>query len=106
MKNGGPYSKWFTIVKFRGGKDATRKYIPTMMFVRGVGVVVKTTHINALNGENSFDPVFDKAIKIARSQSTEGHVICEPEEIKKNWNYDFSPKEVLELIFKTYRIGA
>ena len=104
MKNGGPYSRRLTIVKFRGTRHGEEIY--PYMFVRGVGVVVKTTPVNALNGENSFDPVFDKAIKIARSQSTEGHVLCEPEEIKKNWNYDFSPKEVLELIFKTYRIGA
>ena len=80
MKNGGPYSKWLTIVKFRGTRPDEETY-STMMFVRGVGVVVKTTHVKGLKGSNSFDPVFDKAIKIVRSRSTDPHVCSPGEEI-------------------------
>ena len=71
------------------------------IFVRGIGVVVRTTPLVSAEDANKYDDMFDKAIRTAADLGASESLLERIEYVKKNWAYSFSPKETLQIFFES-----
>lgn len=71
------------------------------IFVRGVGVVVRTTPLMSAEDVRKYDDVFDKAIRTAADLGASERMLARLVYVKENWSYPFSPKETLQIFFES-----
>ena len=72
---------------------------------RGLGVIIRTTPIDVIKEETKdFDAVFDKAIKTAKELKASEYMIRHLEVTKDSWTYDYSPEEILQIIFDSLNL--
>ena len=71
------------------------------IFVRGLGVVVRTSPMMSAEDARKYDDTFDKAIKTAADLGASDLLLDKIRYIKENWSYTFSPKETLEILFES-----
>ena len=97
---GGAFNRSMEIIKMRATRHGEEVY--PYIFVRGIGVVAKTTPVVSPEDANKYDSMFDKAIKTAADLGASEMFLDKIRYIKKYWSYSFSPKETLQILFETY----
>lgn len=97
---GGAFNRSMEIIKMRATRHGEEVY--PYIFVRGIGVVAKTTPVVSPEDANKYDGMFDKAIKTAADLGASEMFLDKIRYIKKYWSYSFSPKETLQILFETY----
>lgn len=99
---GGAFNRTLKIIKMRGTHHGEGVY--PYIFARGIGAIIRTSPAEAVTVEEgqSFDEIFDEAIKTAEFIKAPKHVIDKLKYMKDNWTYDYSPEEVLQVIFDSY----
>ncbi len=98
---GGAFNRTLQIIKMRGTKHGEGVY--PYIFVRGAGIVVRSTPLEIKEEEKkSYEKVFNDAIETAKMLKAPPHLIEKLEKIKANWQYPYSPEEIIEIIFDSY----
>ncbi|ADI73617.1 putative circadian clock protein, KaiC [Methanohalobium evestigatum Z-7303] len=97
---GGAFNRSLEIIKMRATRHGEEVY--PYIFVRGIGVVAKTTPVVSPEDANKYDGMFDKAIKTASDLGASEMFLDKIRYVKKHWSYSFSPKETLQMLFETY----
>ncbi|MCS3922983.1 RAD55 family ATPase [Methanosalsum natronophilum] len=97
---GGAFNRALEIIKMRATRHGEEVY--PYIFVRGLGVVVRTTPMVSAEDINKYDDVFDKAIKTATELGAPRSLQDKLKKIKQGWSYSFSPKETLQLMFEMH----
>lgn len=95
---GGAFNRALEIIKMRATRHGEEVY--PYIFVRGVGVVVRTTPMMTDEQAHKYDDIFDKAIKTASDLEASSIFVDKIGYIKDNWGYPFSPKETLQILFE------
>jgi KaiC/GvpD/RAD55 family RecA-like ATPase len=100
---GGAFNRTLQIIKMRGTKHGEGVY--PYIFVRGAGIVVRSapTEVEEVK-PGDYSEVFDRAIKTAQSMNAPEHVIEKIKKIRDNWQYPYSPEEVLEILFDSFKL--
>ncbi|MGM0509698.1 MAG: RAD55 family ATPase [Thermoplasmatota archaeon] len=99
---GGAFNRTFKIIKMRGTNHGEGLY--PYVFVRGAGVVVRSTPVEIKEERiESFDEEFEDAIETAEAIGVPDIIMERLKNMRQEWNYDYSPKEVLEIILSEYR---
>jgi hypothetical protein len=96
---GGAFNRALEIVKMRATRHGEEVY--PYIFVRGVGVVVRTTPLVSAEDVRKYDDVFDKAIRTAADLGANERILERLVYVKENWSYPFSPKETLQIFFES-----
>jgi KaiC/GvpD/RAD55 family RecA-like ATPase len=96
---GGAFNRALEIIKMRATRHGEEVY--PYIFVRGIGVVVRTTPLISAEDANKYDDMFDKAIRTAADLGASESLLERIEYVKKNWAYSFSPKETLQIFFES-----
>jgi hypothetical protein len=96
---GGAFNRALEIVKMRATRHGEEVY--PYIFVRGVGVVVRTTPLVSAEDVRKYDDVFDKAIRTAADLGASERMLERLVYVKENWSYPFSPKETLQIFFES-----
>lgn len=96
---GGAFNRALEIVKMRATRHGEEVY--PYIFVRGVGVVVRTTPLISAEDVRKYDDVFDKAIRTAADLGASERMLERLVYVKENWSYPFSPKETLQIFFES-----
>lgn len=100
---GGAFNRTLKIIKMRGTKHGESVY--PYIFARGLGAILKTTPIEIIKDEaKSYDAVFDSAIKTAKELNASELVIKQIQITKENWAYDYSPEEILQILFDSLKL--
>lgn len=99
---GGAFNRTLKIIKMRGTHHGEGLY--PYIFVRGAGIVVRTSPVEAPKAESGkdYNQIFDEAIKTAEFIKAPAHVIEKLRMMKTGWTYDYSPEEALQVIFDSY----
>ncbi|MFP4654837.1 MAG: RAD55 family ATPase [Methanohalobium sp.] len=97
---GGAFNRSLEMIKMRATRHGEEVY--PYIFVRGIGVVAKTTPVISPEDANKYDGMFDKAIKTAADLGASEMFLDKIRYVKKHWSYSFSPKETLQMLFETY----
>ncbi len=99
---GGAFNRTLKIVKMRGTHHGEGVY--PYIFARGAGVIVRSSPAEGARAEDgkSYDEVFDEAIKTAEFIKAPAYVMEKLKTMKAGWTYDYSPEEVLQVIFDSY----
>ncbi|RLF49604.1 MAG: circadian clock protein KaiC [Thermoplasmata archaeon] len=98
---GGAFNRTLKIIKMRGTAHGEGVY--PYMFIRGAGMVVRTTPMErAVVEKRKYDEIFDEAIKTAEHLKAPPTMIEKLKIMKENWTYDSSPEEALEIILESY----
>ncbi len=97
---GGAFNRALEIIKMRATRHGEEVY--PYIFVRGLGVVVRTTPMVSSDDINKYDDVFDRAIRTAYDMGASDTLQQKIRTIKENWSYTFSPKETLQLLFEMH----
>lgn len=99
---GGAFNRTFKIIKMRGTNHGEGLY--PYVFVRGAGVVVRSTPVEMKEERlEGYDEEFEDAIETAEAIGVPDIIMERLKNMKQEWNYDYSPKEVLEIILSEYR---
>ncbi|MDD4307461.1 MAG: hypothetical protein PHU53_01460, partial [Thermoplasmata archaeon] len=71
---------------------------------RGAGAIIRTSPAEAVKSDEGedFGSVFDEAIKTAEFIKAPESVITKLKKMKETWTYNYSPEEVLQVIFDSY----
>ncbi len=96
---GGAFNRALEIIKMRATRHGEEVY--PYIFVRGIGVVVRTTPLISAEDVRKYDDVFDKAIRTAADLGAGEKVLNRLVYVKDNWSYPFSPKETLQIFFES-----
>ncbi|MGI0149673.1 MAG: RAD55 family ATPase, partial [Thermoplasmata archaeon] len=73
------------------------------LFARGVGIVVRASPSPIPEEQSrSHAKTFDEAIKTAESMKAPARIVERIKRMQKSWDYDYSPEEVLQILFRTY----
>jgi circadian clock protein KaiC len=96
---GGAFNRALEIVKMRATRHGEEVY--PYIFVRGIGVVVRTTPLVSAEDLRKYDDLFDKAIRTAADIGASDTVLERLAYVKENWTYPFSPKETLQIFFES-----
>ena len=74
------------------------------IFARGAGAIIRTSPSEAVKIEEGedFSDVFDEAIKTAEDIRAPESVIEKIKRMKEGWTYNYSPEEVLQVMFDSY----
>lgn len=99
---GGAFNRTLKIVKMRGTHHGEGVY--PYIFARGAGVIVRSSPAEGTRADEgkSFDDIFDEAIKTAEFIKAPAYVMEKLKTMKAGWTYDYSPEEVLQVIFDSY----
>lgn len=99
---GGAFNRTFKIVKMRGTNHGEGLY--PYVFVRGAGVIVRSTPVEMKEErKESYDEAFDKALDTAKHIDVPDVVIEKIKTMRDQWDYDYSPDEILDIILSSYR---
>ncbi len=104
---GGAFNRTLKILKMRGVHHGEGVY--PYLFARGIGIVVRTSPVQmAEETARSHTKTFDEALKTAESLKAPARVLERIRAMQKNWDYDYSPEEALQILFNSYglRRGA
>ncbi|MCK5560436.1 MAG: circadian clock protein KaiC, partial [Thermoplasmata archaeon] len=76
------------------------------IFAEGVGVVAKTTieEKTLIEDKENYDKIFDDALETANNLQAPDFVIAKLKQLKATWRFDYSPEEVLHIIFDSYNL--
>ena len=100
---GGAFNRTLKIIKMRGTAHGEGVY--PYIFTRGAGAIVRSTPMDIKNKEKkNYDEIFDEAIKTAEALKAEEFVIERLKAIKDGWIFDYSPEEILQIVFDSYGI--
>lgn len=99
---GGAFNRTFKIIKMRGTNHGEGLY--PYVFVKGAGVVVRSTPIEVKEeAKMDYDKSFKAALETADAIGVPESVVEKITRMRKEWNYSYSPDEILEIILSTYR---
>jgi KaiC/GvpD/RAD55 family RecA-like ATPase len=102
---GGAFNRTLQIIKMRGIGHGEEVY--PYIFARGAGVIVRTSPEEiSKEDRSSFSETFDDAIKTAKSLNASEYIIVQLEYMKKNWAYDYSPEETLQIMFDSLNLKS
>jgi KaiC/GvpD/RAD55 family RecA-like ATPase len=96
---GGAFNRALEIIKMRATRHGEEVY--PYIFVRGIGVVVRTTPLVSAEDMRKYDDLFNKAIRTAADLGANETVLERLAYVKENWSYPFSPKETLQIFFES-----
>ena len=99
---GGAFNRTLKIIKMRGTHHGEGVY--PYIFARGAGVIIRTSPAEAVTAEEgkNFNSVFDEAIKTAETIKASEYVVAKLKIMKQGWTYNYSPEEVLQVMFDSY----
>jgi len=99
---GGAFNRTLKIVKMRGTHHGEGVY--PYIFARGAGVIVRSSPVESTRAEEgqSYDEVFEEAIKTAEFIKAPAYIMEKLKTMKANWTYDYSPEEILQIVFDSY----
>ena len=99
---GGAFNRTLKIIKMRGTHHGEGVY--PYIFARGAGAIIRTSPAEAVKTEEGedFSAIFDEAIKTAEFIKAPENVIEKLKRMKDGWTYNYSPEEVLQVMFDTY----
>jgi KaiC/GvpD/RAD55 family RecA-like ATPase len=98
---GGAFNRTLKILKMRGVHHGEGVY--PYLFARGVGIVVRASPATmAEETTRSHTKTFEEALKTAESLKAPARVLDRIRLMQKNWDYDYSPEETLEILFNSY----
>ncbi len=99
---GGAFNRTFKIVKMRSTNHGEGLY--PYVFVRGAGVVVRSTPVEIKEEEmEDYDKAFADALETAKAIDVPDDIMDKLENMREQWNYDYPPDEILEIILTPYR---
>lgn len=98
---GGAFNRTLKILKMRGVHHGEGVY--PYLFARGVGIVVRTSPV-AMPEETarSHTKIFEEALRTAQDLKAPSRVLDRIRLMEKNWDYDYSPEEALQILFNSY----
>jgi len=100
---GGAFNRTLQIIKMRGIGHGEEVY--PYIFARGAGVIVRTSPEDvSKEDKTSFAETFDEAIKTAKNLNASDYLIGQLEYMKKNWAYEYSPEETLQIMFDSLKL--
>lgn len=100
---GGAFNRTLRIIKMRGTHHGEGVY--PYMFARGLGAIIRATPVEISTEEaKNYDEVFDKAIKTAAELNAPEFVARQLKITKENWDYDYSPEEILQVLFNSLNL--
>lgn len=98
---GGAFNRTLKIIKMRGVHHGEGVY--PYLFARGIGVVVRASPVVIPEEQGrSHTKTFEEAIKTAEALKAPARVVEKLRAMEKNWDYDYSPEEALQIIFNSY----
>jgi circadian clock protein KaiC len=98
---GGAFNRTLKILKMRGVHHGEGVY--PYLFARGVGIVVRTSPVQMPEETTrSHTKTFEEALKTAESLKAPARVLDRIRLMQKNWDYDYSPEEALQILFNSY----
>ncbi|MBA3044904.1 MAG: AAA family ATPase [Candidatus Thermoplasmatota archaeon] len=99
---GGAFNRTLKIIKMRGTHHGEGVY--PYIFARGAGAIIRTSPAEAVKAADSedFGAIFDRAIKTAEDIKAPESVIAKFKKMKETWTYNYSPEEVLQVMFDSY----
>ena len=98
---GGAFNRTLKILKMRGVHHGEGVY--PYLFARGVGIVVRTSPVTmAEETTRSHTKTFEEALKTAQELKAPSRVLDRIRLMEKNWDYDYSPEEALQILFNSY----
>ncbi len=98
---GGAFNRTLQVIKMRGSSHGEGVY--PYIFARGAGVIARTSGEEVRRKERkSYDQIFDDAITTAKQLNAPEFFIEKLEYMKKNWIYEYSPEESLQIMFSTF----
>jgi len=98
---GGAFNRTLKIIKVRGTHHGEGVY--PYLFARGIGIIVRTTPIEIIKLEaNTYDAMFDEAIRTAEVKKALPVVVEKLKAMKTYWDYNYSPEEALQIVFDSY----
>ena len=98
---GGAFNRTLKILKMRGVHHGEGVY--PYLFARGVGIVVRTSPVRmAEETTRSHAKTFEEALKTAEALKAPSRVLERIRTMQKNWDYDYSPEEALQIVFDSY----
>lgn len=104
---GGAFNRTVKILKMRGVHHGEGVY--PYLFARGIGIVVRASPVQtAEETTRSHTKTFEEALRTAEALKAPARVVDRIRLMAKNWDYDYSPEEVLQILFNSYglRRGA
>ena len=100
---GGAFNRTLEIIKMRGTAHGEDVY--PYIFARGLGIVVRTTPMErSEKKKEAYDQIFQDAIETAEYMKAPDYVINQIKILRETWNYDYSPEEVLQIVFDSYNL--
>ncbi len=98
---GGAFNRTLKILKMRGVHHGEGVY--PYLFARGVGIVVRASPVAmAEETTRSHTKTFEEALKTAQALKAPARVLDRIRLMEKNWDYDYSPEEALQILFNSY----
>ncbi len=98
---GGAFNRTLKILKIRGVHHGEGVY--PYLFARGVGIVVRASPATmAEETTRSHTKTFEEALKTAQELKAPARVLDRIRLMEKNWDYDYSPEEALQILFNSY----
>ncbi|MFO7619033.1 MAG: ATPase domain-containing protein [Thermoplasmata archaeon] len=100
---GGAFNRTLKIIKMRGTHHGEGVY--PYIFARGAGAIIRTSSAEAVKASDKgedFGATFDRAIKTAEDIKAPESVIVKLKKMKETWTYNYSPEEVLQVMFDSY----
>jgi hypothetical protein len=99
---GGAFNRTLKIIKMRGTHHGEGVY--PYIFARGAGAIIRTSPSEAVKVDEGKDygAVFDEAIKTAEFIKAPESVMAKLKKMKETWTYNYSPEEVLQVMFDSY----
>jgi KaiC/GvpD/RAD55 family RecA-like ATPase len=100
---GGAFNRTIKIIKMRGTKHGESVY--PYIFARGLGAVIRSTPVEMVKEESKdYNKLFNQAIKTAKELNASDYVIKQLETTKDSWAYDYSPEEILNIMFESLKL--
>ncbi len=98
---GGAFNRTLKILKMRGVHHGEGVY--PYLFARGIGIVVRTSPVRMVEETTrSHAKTFEEALKTAEALKAPARVLQRIRTMQKNWDYDYSPEEALQIVFDSY----
>ena len=100
---GGAFNRTLEIIKMRATAHGEDVY--PYIFARGMGIIVRTTkEEKAEEKKKAHDQVFQEALETAEYLKAPDYVIEKIKMLRDTWQYDYSPEEVLQIVFDSYKL--
>ncbi len=101
---GGAFNRTLEIIKMRGTAHGEDVY--PYVFARGLGIVVRTVKKEEAKEERkkAYEEVFQEALETAEYLKAQEEIVDKIKTLKKSWSYDYSPEELLQIMFDTYKL--